>query len=764
MGGDETLVPVDIIRRIARGTLTPSQAVAECQNASLSEAAVINRAIRALVSGAKGYRDRAQYGQMCAAIIVGVASFGSAFLSRAERERVFIAPLGEHRFGSSLTDFISRLEQDANPLFDPLKQRWDTYLRLHQLRASALISFPGAVSALRERPFKFGRTLVALTNAAFLRSHFGFKGAPACDLALSRFSSAEDVAEAVSTVIALANAERPLESLDFTFPIHGLHLDERLGELLNYGHAYAVVSEAEKLISTLGYTLSCLRHDGPTVFALFPPTEDIEYALRLGFVRTEIGHRSSQLHVARRIEDAPISIVDAVQSMLPAWESRLAEIRSPDTEFRRLRLLIPLAPEFYEQLGRFRFYEDALSDERLLQELELPVQASNGRPWQLVQELDLPTFMRAWRLLRFWNVMDIALLMKHQDDAVLVGNSLTRVSSVEAHQQLLAAFGLSPAESAAFVRLTHLDVNAPGHVDLQYRPFLVVNESEAIIAGARKRTSREVIHPPALVAVANVIPNVQRAHSIRGAANAEALVTATAENLKTIAQHVRTNVAVKRGQVRTDIDVIAFTGNTLYMFECKHSVPPTGAHELRDLWQDVQKGVEQLAMAAEFLAEKLPDYLAGWFPGTRRGTARDVTLKPCVLCSHRVFSGMTIKGVPIRDYASLSLTLGDATVHMGRSDATGAARVRPCRLRTGERPTMSDLNNYLSSDAVFFKMFRPGMHRYTQIDRLTESLILARGSFVYQVSEDSWRETLEAIGAVPLDEETIRIGPARPEP
>jgi len=49
--------------------------------------------------------------------------------------------------------------------------------------------------------------------------------------------------------------------------------------------------------------------------------------------------------------------------------------------------------------------------------------------------------------------------------------------------------------------------------------------------------------------------------------------------LKTFFANVQTNVPVKLGEDRTDVDVLVLTARPLYLIECKHSITPTGAHE-----------------------------------------------------------------------------------------------------------------------------------------------------------------------------------------
>ena len=110
---------------------------------------------------------------------------------------------------------------------------------------------------------------------------------------------------------------------------------------------------------------------------------------------------------------------------------------------------------------------------------------------------------------------------------------------------------------------------------------------------------------------------------------------------------------------------MVLTERTLYLIECKHSITPTGAHELRDLWRDIDHGVHQLKLAMEILGVRRQSYLAGLFPGTTKTQAARLRIQPCVLCSHRVFSGLSLDGIPVRDFASLALICGDGIVGMG---------------------------------------------------------------------------------------------------
>jgi hypothetical protein len=217
---------------------------------------------------------------------------------------------------------------------------------------------------------------------------------------------------------------------------------------------------------------------------------------------------------------------------------------------------------------------------------------------------------------------------------------------------------------------------------------------------------------------------------------------------------------VKKGSQRTDIDIVAPGADAVYLFECKHSITPTGAHQLRDPWRDIQKAVSQLRTAMDILKMRLADYLAGWFPGTDRSVASRLVLKPCVLCSHRVFSGISIQGIPVRDHASLAQTCGDATVRLGFSEDGRQVKLKRYRLRRSADPTVADLDNYLSEQSIFFATFTPFMRPFARLDTLSNTLAVAHESYVFQMTEEEWIGRLEQLGAQRLDDEILFVGPA----
>ncbi len=182
-----------------------------------------------------------------------------------------------------------------------------------------------------------------------------------------------------------------------------------------------------------------------------------------------------------------------------------------------------------------------------------------------------------------------------------------------------------------------------------------------------------------------MLRNEQVANQIRLAQMPSIFVDTVANMLRKSFTNVITNMPIDGPEGATDIDIAVLDASHLYLIECKHSMFPTEPHELRDSWEDIEKGISQLKRAAAALGDrgKAQSYLAGWFPGTRIRTHQQLEVTTCVLSSHRIFSGLTLGRVAIRDYASLAMLLQDGIVSMGLSQEGSETILHRFRVTVG---------------------------------------------------------------------------------
>jgi hypothetical protein len=718
------------------------------------------RAVKAWIAQGTKYRDIRHWGKFRRALILGAAIWGDPFIVEFEQAGLLLPRDAPHQEFSACLRDLARQIANGDAL-SRLRDRVETYRSYVEFAAFVDAHDRHARRLLNERPFRFGRTLVAFTGLHFLRALFDFEVGAEYANVFAEHGSPERLAEAASIIIALANEHLPLQSHDFTFPLSGIDVSADFIFLLRYGAALVAVRETGKMISIMNYELARVRGSRLRVYRLQGARPDVEYTLRLGFVRGEIGKIASRLYVSHE-SASMISMVAAAEDLLSRFP-QLVELRDSDTPARRLRLHIPLAPQLFEVLSHVRFYEEAVQDDGLSQELELPINMPDAASWEIVPGFTLEAFRKVCRTLQFLSVLDAVAMRRYESDPLVVYNSLTRAVTLTDFVELLKVAGIDAEQASTFLDLLAADVRRLAFYDMQYRPFLSIAPSTFQVGNAAESTPLEVVYSSGVVMTANVTVNVQRAHSIRIKANATAFVALAAEALRSVFENVRTGVALKLGDDATDVDIMVLSQRTLYLIECKHSITPTGAHELRDLWSDINHGVHQLMVAMKILDTEMPSYLAGLYPGTKKAQCASLRIQPVVLCSHRVFSGLSLAGIPIRDQASLARVCGDGIVSMGSEDDSGHLVMRRYRLRPNEKATADDFDDYLSDSSRFFEMFRPFMHEYDHLDRLLGgSLVLARNTFVCNIAQDAWSEHLEQMGAVSVNSErhaVERLGP-----
>lgn len=490
------------------------------------------RATKAWLAEAKRYRDIRHWGKFRRALILGAVVWGHPFTVALEQAALLLPGQEQHQeFSTCLRDLARQIAGARVAGLSHFADRVRTYRVFDEFSASVAERGQEAKRLLVERPFRFGRTLIAFTNLHFLREQFLFDVGEEFQHIFGEHGSPEHLAEAASTLIALANEQQPLESIDFTFPLSGIEVSDDFISLLRYGAALQSVRETGKMISILSYELVRERATRPRVYRLQPAHPEIEYALRLGFIRGEIGRTVSGLNVSRHESEPPISMLAGAEDLLNRLP-QVAELKDPDTPYRRVRLQAPLIPQLYDTLSRIRFYEDALHEDRLGQELELPMRIVDAGSWEIVPGLDLETFHKTWRTLTFLALLDVVAIRRHQSDPVIVYNSLMRAHTEDRFVELLHVAGVDPDRVPVFLDLIAADVKRLGFYDMQYRPFLRVGSSTLRVGNDVKTAPPEIFHASGVIVTSNVTVNVQRAHGLRIKTNADAFVAIAEATLK----------------------------------------------------------------------------------------------------------------------------------------------------------------------------------------------------------------------------------------
>ncbi len=616
-----------------------------------------------------------------------------------------------------------------------LEGRLQTYIAYDQLVAAAAASERGALPLLLGSPGEAIRKVLVLAHLRFL-SYMDYSLPSAIRDWLEGFGPPEEFASIASLLVAVANKHKPLASIDFVLPLASDIASAEMRALMEYGRISHQSYEVSKDISIFGYGLEAHRGGSASqVFYLRPPTPEFEYAMRLGFIRSQVGRSKARMDATLGLPVRPMSILGAAEVFAARLRDRICELKDGGSDWRRIVLKFPAIPELYRGVLSGGFYEDFAEQEELGLDFLAPLSRRGEPQIQLTDRLDIATFLRIWRLLRFLCFVDICAVRSFENmDPSTLFNSVLRIAKEKDLVALVASMGIKEEEISEFLRLVAADTRRLGYLDIQYRPFLRLAPST--LGGYT--SPPEILHVPALVGFANVLRNVQSANQLRLPRNAELFVEAVADLLSRHFSKVTVNRRVKSKVENTDIDVAVLADKTLYLFECKHSVPPTGSHEMRNVWEDVEKGVRQLETALRLLADRarLRDYLTGWFPGVTDRDTADVSIVPCVICSHRIFGGLCHAGVPIRDFSSLAKLTQDGVVGLGAMSDTELVLHR-FRVTRREKFSAEDLDDYLSADSKFFAMFAPFMHPVSRLARCAD-VSVARETYVYEVDSEEW--------------------------
>lgn len=735
--------------------LTPDRIKDRAKTCGLPESAppLLNDAVKL----SKSYRAHGHLGRLRASVLLGVTLCGPEFIKLTERAGLFLCdPASAKKFGAFLADLKHEVERASADVWSTLAARLETYLAYQQLVVASTPDERKVFRLLRVRPRLWVKEAIAVAALAFLRDSFNFNPPPETEELLDRFNSPEDVASAVSVLVARANDLLPLDSFDLALPaIEKLNTNE-LQTLMVYGKALMLQQETAKYLSLFGYTLEFHDSGSESTFYICPPSQDFERSLRLGFIRAEMS-RSGRAQWKNTPETKlPMSMLQAGEAV--ASKLGIVELADDGTPFRRTRLRVPAIPSLLERIVKSRFYEDLLYEEQQGHEFLVPLAHGHQHDLPLRGSLNADCFLRMWKLLRFICATDIAALRPYQrSDWTVILNSLVRVMRERDMVDMIVSTGVSHDQAQEFLSLVCADVEHLGYFDLQYRPLLRIATTTLPERGFT--TPREIIQIPVLVYLSNELRNVQMANKVRFASNPQAFVDAVANELRRHFTRVTVNRPVKLGTRSTDIDVVAFEGDTLYFFECKHSVAAAGPHELRDLWEDIEKGAQQLRFAKAALEDpkRACDYLTSWFPGTAPNATTNVVIKPCVLSSHPLFSGIQHEGIPLRDFASLAKLTADGSVGMGFVSDSGELVMHRYRLTQQDKFTSADLDDYLSEEPKYFKMLVAFMRPLSRLDRIGK-VTVARETFVYEIGLHEWLSHMNALGFARLPDERLTTG------
>jgi len=114
------------------------------------------------------------------------------------------------------------------------------------------------------------------------------------------------------------------------------------------------------------------------------------------------------------------------------------------------------------------------------------------------------------------------------------------------------------------------------------------------------------------------------------------------------------------------------------------------------------------------------------------------------------------EGIPVRDFPSLAKLADDGIVGLGRVDENGESLMHRYRITSEGGFSSADLDDYLSAESKFFKMFTPFMHPVSRFERFGNVTIAAE-TYVYELELRQWFVSMQEVGFARQPDERTKL-------
>jgi hypothetical protein len=605
--------------------------------------------------------------------------------------------------------------------YDYFEERLNTYIEFSNLNSQLKPLFFQFRKELKSRSPFLVKSALCCSELFFMSKYYGLGETPVPNWLIPIIDNVripENLASIISYLIWEANSVRPLNPIEFEAPVEHELPSKELGKAVLNAKIFYEIGRISKLISCFQYSIQGFNRNGKKVYTIKPPSLDFEYYLRLGYIREELNRNLPD--VTEEDPDKPkiFNLRSATKYLCEKMFEILADwVEEP---YPRLRINFPYKPD-----GQFVFL-NLITDQLYHEEKKLFDLIKNEHliadDYRLTENLKITSFVKIFKTFLFLSLMNINTIVAYKNTKNRYShNSLVRVFRKDNLFRLSSLLGIEKNHFNDFIDLISWDASKEQYYDMQYSPFL--------------KCKNIFVSLPSVFSCSNILRNTQVSNKIRFKGQGDSFTDICTKLLKKKFSQVTSEKRIKYLSKSTEIDIIVFEKPYLYLFECKYSVPPCGNHELRDIWNDVKKGVAQQQLAYNILIDKerLSSYLAGWFPGTKISDVEEIEIKNCIILSGRNFSGMNIGNIAVRDFHSLRAIIAEQKTSFSIVEPSKKARFIKYSYVGPGGFSVSDLNNYLSPKSKFFKFYKEDMTFVSKLNEIIPGKILiAEESFIYE--------------------------------
>jgi hypothetical protein len=437
------------------------------------------------------------------------------------------------------------------------------------------------------------------------------------------------------------------------------------------------IRQLEQFVFRLGF--SCVaQSDGS--FKVFHSDPEIEKTLGTGYTQTFV-----ERAIKSEETSSHVSVADLLDSLLKS-NPGVSQIREEADGRMMLHIIEPIArwlgARFVERKELFAEEWDKLRDAAY----ELHTHPARLLAFQVSSEctlFDMLTVVRACLVMQRMKVQSTRVY--GAGDQEYRERNVLGVVPGDKIEPILLRLGANAQAVQLFMKEFVWSVDQPqGVVDLQYRPMV--------------RVGSRVVVPYRILTMSHFYRNtlVVLRQRLFADGRGDPLAPMLADALSKHAIKARANVKYVWDGREREIDVLAIGDGVVVALECKNSILPTNAFELRTTFDYLEKAATQLdkfrtALESADFRKQL---------GTRMGCPipESPRLVTAIALGNELFAGGTLGGHPVRGAADLRSLLSYGWVHSKEGN-------RWIRHRLWKEATFSwqDLIDYCGRNSAFWR-------------------------------------------------------------
>lgn len=634
--------------------------------------AALEKEVKALVDALPAHLEADRKSEALATALAAVFADGDIAISRMRRKGMLRASKYDYR--GLLIANIARAALDMRPLVIARDERFDyltSILALTKLAPSAKALHDRIVRILKTREDIALKTVLAVVNSRFY--NHSLPDMSLSSLRIDRYSI-EDLSDAASLIFMIYRG---------IFPIHDHccnHIDAEgvSGPTSSYERLFVAAvrltkfKDAEELVDGLPFQARVGR--GVVRVASIDP--DIEKSIRMGYIQgqNQVAIRGRHLNGT----SPALAVRDFIEKGFERGAfDRLVEL--VDFPVRRFRLFLPTAPQIFEMFRTDVLFRDELES---LLVIDADVYGDHDPNEQIAPHVTMMDLLKVQRYFNFISCLYQRKLETVSDEADRAYLTFTSTIPVVPHDRFFEQMQLifdDEAKSRAIIDLLALRWDAP-HLDLQYTPLIDLG-SYYVIA-------------PHVLAASNLARNVTVSNKLRSfaLASGDPMMKAVIEAFASSGFKVRSDFKIRAGGKSVELDIVAWCENALFLFECKNAYHPCSPHEMRNSFDAIREGRDQLDIRSELFRQ--PHHQAALFAKLGWDVPPTDQVHTGIIIANRIFHGAQFNGHPVRQAHEL--------INVLRSGTIGGSG-RDLRFWASAEFTADDLITYLGADSVAAK-------------------------------------------------------------